>query len=363
MDFFASLYEIDSAESSSSSLVASVDIGVEGGGVFDILDSSSISTDSSSSVIYEEQMATNPLRATAEKLAETKHKNDTEELTDANGQTTHINNNVPLAIIGDKGSGKTTMIKALIETIHSVKENGFVSIYYIYTTLSLDLELPEYVVCIDINRAESFLTSLFEIKSIYNSYVVFFDKLQKSRLLDRIDDENDKKLARVLSLADNEIIRYNQEVVNSGADTAAVVDKIIETGERLVKKFSKPFSLDSVRIPAMRKDQRDCIIIDDVAIAGKLLFKSLKDNDIYEYLTLSRHMRLLVIFAGQQVEQLPKPIRREIMTWMFSRNTSLSLLDGVISLNARKRIEEVQGRLKRYEFVVYNAYDDYVGVV
>lgn len=308
-------------------------------------------------------MTANPLRTVAAKLAETNHKNDTEELTGPKGQTTHINNNVPLAIIGDKGSGKTTMIKALIDTMHNVKENGFVSIYYIYTTLSLDLDLPEYVVCIDINRAESFLTSLFEIKSIYNSYVVFFDKLQKSGLLDKIEDENDKELARVLSLADNEIIRYNQDVVNSGLETAVVVDKIIETGERLVKKFSKPFSLDSVRVPAMRKDQRDCIIIDDVAIAGKLLFKSLKDNDIYEYLTLSRHMRLLVIFAGQQVEQLPKPIRREIMTWMFSKNTTLSLLDGVISLNARKRIEEVQGRLKRYEFVIYNAYDDYVGVV
>lgn len=302
----------------------------------------------------------NPLRVTANRLADTKHESKTENLI-VNNRDTNIPNNVPIAIIGEKGSGKTTLLNALIETLHEPNNHlGFVSVFYIYTSLSLDVELPEYVVRINVNQAESFLAQFFEVKSIFNSYLKFFEKVNKSKIL---KEDNEKNLKEFLSVCDNDIIKYNDEVVNSGSNIHVIIDKIIETGEKILSKFSKPFFIDSIKVPGIRKQQRDAIVVDDIAIAAPLLFKNKKSNSIYEYLTLSRHMKTLIVFSGQQLDQLPKPIRREIMCWIVSKNTTLELLNGIVQKAKVDQIQELQKNLQKYEFVIYNAVSGVIGVL
>ena len=308
----------------------------------------------------------NPFRMLANKIADTRNKNKTNDIV-INNQNTNIPNNLPTAIIGDKGSGKTTLINAIIESTHT--NQVFDHIYYLYSSLTLDLELPNYVTKIDINSADSFLANLFEIKAIYNSYLKLFNKLRKSGLLDQIDsddlgsDNDHKVLKSVLDLCDNEVMKYNQDIINSGLQDDQKIDKILTTGEKIVTKFSKSFYIGSVRIEGLKQDERDAIIIDDIAIAAKILFRKIKDNPIYEYLTLTRHIRIFVLFAGQQIEQIPKTIRREVCCWLVSKNTNLELLNGVLSKQTLGRIESKQLQLQKYEFVVYNCDSGYLGII
>lgn len=310
----------------------------------------------------------NPLRTIADSLANPSHKNKTEDLI-VNGHTTNLPNNVPIAIIGEKGSGKTTLLNAIIKGINdNSKANDFKNIFYIYTTLSLDQEMPEFVTRIEISKAESFLQQFFAIKSIYNSYCKFFTKLKSSKILgdksdDTVNEPDDVRLRKLLDITDNEIIKYNDGIVNSGANIKVIIDKLISTGQKVINKFSKDFFIEDIKVNGLRRQQRDAIVIDDIAIAGNILFKQRKDNNIYEYLTLSRHMRILIIFAGQQIDQLPKMLRREIMCWILARNTSLELLQGIINKNRCAQLLEQQRNLRKYQFVIYNIVNDYVGVL
>ena len=68
-------------------------------------------------------------------------------------------------------------------------------------------------------------------------------------------------------------------------------------------------------------------------------------------------MRLMVCFAGQQIEQVPKSIRREIMCWIVSKNTNLELLKGILSKDVLRDITEKQKEIDKYEFVVFNMID------
>lgn len=304
-----------------------------------------------------------PFRKLIDSYADNSNKTKTDTLY-INNYDTNIPNNVPVGIIGDKGSGKTTLLKALADIMHKSK---FVTIFYVYTSLSLDNELPEFVTRINIDNAESILMKYFEIKSIYNSYVKFFDKAKASKILEEYGNNNDehsvRKLTEFLNICDNDIIKYNSEIVNSGSDIHVVIDKIIDTGEKIIKKFSEAFYIDGIKINGIKKNQYDSIIIDDIAIAAPILFKNMKSNSLYEYVTLSRHMRILIIFAGQQLDQLPKMMRREIMCWILSKNTNLELLTGILQKSVLKTIEDKQKTLKRYEFVVYNVVTDFTSVV
>lgn len=303
----------------------------------------------------EQTNISNPLRELANKLANKKHKNNIDNIF-INGEDTNIPNNLPTAIVGDKGSGKSTLIKAIMEGAN--KEGLFKHIYFIYSSLSWDEELPPYVIKIDINNCDEFLANLFEIKTIFNSYVNFFEKVNKKD----IDDDN-AVLDKFLSQCDNNIIKYNQDIVNSGMSDHVIIDKIIDTGEKIINKFTKDFFIGNVKVDGLRKDERDAIIIDDIAIAAKVLFRQIKDNPIYEYLTLTRHMRLFVLFAGQQIDQIPKAIRREIMCWLISKNTNIELLKGVLQNRVLNEIENKQALLQKYEFVLYNCASGYLGVL
>lgn len=299
----------------------------------------------------------NPLRRIANEVADKKHKNNINNIV-INKEDTNIPNNLPVAIIGDKGSGKSTLIKAIMKSTH--ENNTFDHIYFIYSSLSWDEELEPYITKIDVNNCDEFLANLFEIKTIFNSYVKFFERMNKKKY----NDNNNKKLLETfLSECDNNIIKYNQQIINKGLEAHVVIDKIIDIGDKIISKFSKDFYIGNIKINGLRKDERDAIIIDDIAIAAKILFRQIKDNPLYEYLTLTRHMRLFILFSGQQVEQIPKALRREVMCWLISKNTNLEMLNGVLQKQTLQNIYQKQLQLQKYEFVIYNCADGYLGII
>lgn len=296
----------------------------------------------------------NPLRDKADKIADTTNKNKTHNIV-INGVDTHIPFNLPCAIIGDKGSGKSTLIRSLIEL--SKEHKIFKHVFFIYSSITWDSDLPPYVIKVDVNDCEQFLSILFETKAIYNSYYKYFNSINFKKL-DKMNTENEETLKNeFLKNVDNNIIKYNKSVINSSLLPSVKISRIIDTGEKILKTFSKPFNIGNVVIDRLYPDDLDAIIIDDIAIASKMLFKSMKDNPVYEYFTLTRHMRIFLLLAGQQVDQIPKMIRREIMCWLFSKNTSLELLTGVLTRSVIKKIEIEQQKLNPYEFVVYNSVD------
>lgn len=286
----------------------------------------------------------NPFRTYANKIADTGNKNKTSNIV-IDGVDTHIPNNVPIAIIGDKGSGKTTLLNSIMELTYEHKIYNH--IYFIYTTLSLDQELPKFVTAVNVNEAEEFISNLFEIKSIFNSYYKLFHSMTEKQL-ETLDLEH----------VDNNIIKYNSGIINSNMDEKTKVEKIISTGEKILKSFTKPFKLGNVAIKGLHYDDMDLLVIDDMAIAAKIIFKRITDNPLYEYFTLTRHMRMSIILSGQQIEQLPKMLRRETQCWIVSKNTNLELLKGVLQVQTLKNIYQKQQQIaNQYEFVLYNAID------
>ena len=308
--------------------------------------------------VTKEKLAPNPFREMANDLADEGSKNKTHNI-EINGVDTHIPFNLPTALIGDKGSGKTTLIKSLMKLTH---ENGiFQHIFFIYSPLTWDEELPGYITRVDVNDSDGFLATLFESKAIYNSYFKFFKSLD-FKLIEKLADEGKLTEEEFTKHMDNNIVKYNKDIYNTDMNPNEKLDKIITVGEKLLKAFSKPFKIGNILVPGFRADDMDAIIIDDVAIAAKYLFRKIRDNPLYEYLTLTRHMRLFILFSGQQVEQIPKTMRREIMCWMVSKNTTLELLRGVLTPSAIDRIEKEQERLEKYHFVVYNCVDGSISI-
>lgn len=300
----------------------------------------------------------NPFRIYANKIVDTKDKNKSSNIRIGNTDT-HVPVNLPTAIIGEKGSGKTTLIKSIIELTN---EKIFNNIYYVYSTLTTDQIFPPEITKIDVNDCSSFLQKLFKIKSIFNSYYKFFTSIP-FKTLQKLYEEGNLKETDVTKLVDNNIVKYNKDELNKLTDPVLKIDAIINNGKNLIRKFSKPFFIDRYQMKGFKYDDRDAVIIDDIAIASSIMFQHIRDNFFYEYLTLTRHMRLFVLFAGQQLEQIPKSFRREIMCWILSKNTNLEMLKGILTKETLRRIVEVQEKLEPYEFVLYNMPDYFIGKI
>lgn len=302
----------------------------------------------------------NPIRKKANTIGKNAPKNNNSAYIEINGENTYIPVNLPTAIIGDKGSGKTTLLLSIMESTHEHKI--FNHIYFIFSPLTWDLELPPYIHKINISDAEQFLSTYFEIKSIFNSYLKFFKSLNFPDLMKKAN-KGLLKEEDILEHIDNNIVKYNKKVFNGQVDPNIKITKIVEIGEKLIKKFSQPFYINNIKVDGLMDNERDLIIIDDIATASKMLFKKTTDDYLYEYFTLTRHMRLCIILAGQQVEQIPKKLRREIMCWLLSKNTTLSLLDGVIQKEVMTEIQKKQQQLNKYEFVIYNKMDGEIAII
>lgn len=300
----------------------------------------------------------NPFRAYADKIADTKDLNRTSNII-IDRIDTHIPVNLPTAIIGEKGSGKTTLIKAIIELTN---KKVFNNIYLIYSPLTTDQVFPPDVIKIDVNDSATFLQKLFKIKSIFNSYYKFFTSLSFKALEEAYN--NGKLTDRdIMKYVDNNIVKFNKDNLNSITDPLVKVDIILNNGKEILKKFSKPFFIDRYQMNGFKFNDRDAVIIDDIAIASKIMFNNIKEDFFYQYLTLTRHMRLFILFAGQQLEQIPKKYRREIMCWIISKNSNLEMLKDILTRETVYKIHDKQEELKPYEFVLYNMPDYFVGKI
>ena len=287
-----------------------------------------------------------------------------------NNEDTHIPINLPSAIIADKGSGKTTLLKTIM--YESFKNKQFNHIYFIFSSLTWDEELPSYIIKINIDISESFLSKYFNIKSLFISYSNFINKLanlDSSRLdfiqslksfLEAIDNNISKEFNSEITFLSDLSMKYTKDIkIEELNKTEEIINKIINNANKFINTYSKEFYIDNIKVDKINKNDRDLIVIDDIAIASKILFKQMKESSIYKYLTLTRHMRLCILFSGQQVDQIPKFIRREIMTWIFSKNTSIELLEGILNKSIINKINENKNKLNRYEFLLYNCIEDY----
>lgn len=282
------------------------------------------------------------------------------------GQDIGIPVNLPTAIIGDKGSGKTTLVKTLMEETQGTIFNH---IYFIYSNLSFDDDEDTFVTKIPVDNSEEFLQTYFKKKSIFYSFTNFIEKIEKvidskSRKIDKIGMIDDFLKCCDTSIFEEfgtEILKLQSLMRNPDSDPflnpVDLIDGIILRVRKEIKTLMKPFQIMNVKINGIKKDERDAVIIDDIAIASKVLFKSMSESVIYKYLTLTRHMRLFILFAGQQVDQIPKYIRREIMCWLFSKNTSIELLKGIFPPEKMKQIIQKQSSIGRFEFVLFNTND------
>ena len=293
----------------------------------------------------------NPLRKAADEIAKHKGKDDTENIF-INGVDTHIPNNLPLAIIGEKGSGKTTLIKALIR---ETQGKTFKHTFYIYSNGNMNEELPPEVIKINVNKAMSFLSMLLETKAIYNSYYKFFKSIEWQRLESLGNNVSD---ADIMKNCENSIYKYNEAIINSKLEPSEKLNKIVETGTKILKTFSQPFFIENIAISPLNPNDIDALYIDDIAIASTILFEHIKYNKLYEYFTISRHIRMFICLAGQQIDQIPKFMRKEIMSWILSRNTELERLEGVVKKSAIEKIRQEQEKLNGYEFILYNSVDN-----
>ena len=291
-----------------------------------------------------------PLRAKANELAKGKHTDDTENII-IDGIDTHIPNNLPVAIIGEKGSGKTTLIKALIE---KTQNTTFKHIFYVYSNGNMNEELPPDTIKINVNNALPFLAMLFETKALFMSYYKFFKSIQWKELHNKEEKGEEITNADIFKACDNVIYKYNEATMNSNMQPIDKWERIVDVGVKTLKTFSRPFFIDNISMTPLSPNDLDALFIDDIAIASQILFTTLKDNKLYEYFTISRHVHMFICLAGQQIDQIPKFMRKEIMAWMLSKNTQLERLDGVIPKSTIKRIMTEQTKLSPHEFLLYN---------
>lgn len=290
-----------------------------------------------------------PLRAVANKLAKGKHADDTEDII-IDGVDTKIPNNLPVAIIGEKGSGKTTLIKALIE---KTQGSTFSHIIYVYSNGNMNEELPPEVIKVNVKNALSFLSLLFESKALFVSYYKFFRSIDFKKL-GELEDKEELTDADIMKACDNVIYKYNEATINSKLQPVDKFKKVVDVGVKTLKSFSQPFFIDNIMMSPLNPNDLDALFIDDIAIASEALFTSLRNNKLYEYFTISRHIHMFICLAGQQIDQIPKFMRKEIMTWILSKNTQLERLEGVIPKAQIKKIAAEQTKLQGYEFILYD---------
>lgn len=278
-----------------------------------------------------------------------------------NGETQDLNisRNAPCVIAGKKGSGKTSFINGLIDGCYDNKI--FVNVIYIYIN-SIDDNLNENVTRCNVKDAEELLTKFFEIKNRFNSCAKFIKTFNESTLLKReltlhdffenYIDNTLEEIATELSMTDNKAI---------------LLKDLIAYAIEFIKIHVKPFiiAIDSRKFNfrPLDYDTNDLIVIDDIAIAAPILFKSQRTNQIYKYFTLTRHLNVCIMLACQELIQVPKMIRHEIDTWLVSKNTNVDLLEDIISSKNLMLLQNAQTKLKQYEFACLNLTENKIIII
>lgn len=326
--------------------------------------------------------------------------------------------NLPTFIVGSKNAGKSTVISALIaaEKLNGVYER----IFYVYTDhvdSTLAETCHETLVRIPLDQSIAFISEYFKIKSEYMSWVKFLDHLYAAKLLNdelNLTDSNIRLDDMTTVYTDNIIdayIRINLNInkkskttaSNSSASssldaaiknagqgskgetpTAGPLAKLREPGrspkgplqspeakilshaQSFISKYSESFEVvvdgTTYYMNGLKFDQYDQLIIDDVGVAAPYLFPtSMNKSPLYKFLTISRHILLGTIIAGQDLQQLPKYARKEVNTFLFGVGLDITGIEYTnIPKNKQRDIMNVYPTVQQYNFLIYNGLNNAV---
>lgn len=288
-----------------------------------------------------------------------------------NEEDINIPLNLPTFIVGSKNAGKSTLISTLIKA--SSENQIYTRIIYIYSD-HVDSTLAEQchvsLIRVPLSASIEFLTEYFTIKTKYMSWVKF---LEKNEAL--ISNENYNLKSLLENYQDNIIDEYVRNSLNANKKKGeqqsyrSPSSKIVAFAESFIEKYSQEFEIVindvSYYIEGLRYYQYDQLILDDIGVSAEYLFPTnINKSPLYHFLTISRHILLGTIIAGQDTLQLPKYARKEINTYIFGVGVAISDIDKTnIPKNKQKEIIKLYQTLKQYDFIIYNGLNNSISTI
>lgn len=274
--------------------------------------------------------------------------------------------NLPSFIVGSKNSGKSTLISTLIKAEYA--NNIYTRIFYIYTD-HVDTTLAETchnaLVRIPLKHSIAFISEYFKIKSEYMSWIKF---LYKNNLVYSSNVPSLLEMTKIYT--DNIIDEYIRNNININQKQTQKQEsepsniKIKEHAIAFIEKYSEEFEIKIegviYHLEGLRYDQFDQLIVDDIGVAVDYLFPTnINRSPLYRYLTISRHILLGTIIAGQDIMQIPKYARKEINTFLFGVGLDIKDISNTnIPKNKQTEIANQYQSVKQYDFIIYNGLDN-----
>jgi hypothetical protein len=292
-----------------------------------------------------------------------------------NEEDINIPLNLPTFIVGSKNAGKSTLISTLIKA--SSENQIYTRIIYIYSD-HVDSTLAEQchvsLIRVPLNASIKFLTEYFTIKTEYMSWVKFLEKNEDviatgiyklETLLSNYQDNIIDNYIRNSLNANKTNKQQNKEIQGYRSPSS----KIVSFAESFIEKYSQEFEIViddiSYYIEGLRYYQYDQLILDDVGVSSEYLFPTnINKSPLYHFLTISRHILLGTIIAGQDTLQLPKYARKEINTYIFGVGVAIADIDKTnIPKNKQKEIIKLYQTLKQYDFIIYNGLNNSISTI
>lgn len=303
--------------------------------------------------------------------------------------------NLPTFIVASKNGGKSTVISTLISAER--KNDTYKRIIYIYTDhvdSTLAETCHETLIRVPLNQSIEFISEYFKIKSEFISWIKFLDhnfkagnitneltlaneKITISDLLrvytDNIIDAyvrntlniNKKKTTATPNIYNNvnpQVLGQNENTQEPNPPTTQILMNACYYIEKYRKRFEIIIDHTTFYIDGLEFNQYDQLIIDDVGVAAPYLFPSTQaKSPLYKFLTISRHILLGTIIAGQDILQLPKYARKEINTFMLGVGLDISTIETTnIPKNKQREISADYPSVKQYDFLLYNGLNNII---
>ncbi len=305
------------------------------------------------------------------------------------GDDTNITKNLPVFIVGSKSAGKSVLISTILNGCAS---NDVYNKYIYISADGADSTLAETndteLIMVDYMNAPSFIAQYLKMKAEFISWCKFLIKnniefentppehiphieILLTRYSDPIVSNYVRSELNIKLDANNMVIRQRkkQGAGSVVADNVQPNIKLVQHAWEIVNKCLKDIKIkvgETVYyLKPLRYDGFDMIIIDDVAKCKRLLFPgNISDNSpLYKYMTVSRHILMGLIIAGQDTQQLPLYARTQIQTFIFGKgiNIEKSINDSqTIPANKKREIIDGYDQLEQYQFIGYNAVNDSV---
>lgn len=301
--------------------------------------------------------------------------------------------NLPTFIVASKNGGKSTVISTLISAER--KNDTYKRIIYIYTDhvdSTLAETCHETLIRVPLNQSIEFISEYFKIKSEFISWIKFLDhNFKAGNITNELTLANEKitisDLLRVYT--DNIIDAYVRNTLNINKKKTTATPNIYNNinpqvlGQNetepnppttqilmnacyYIEKYRKRFEIiidhTTFYIDGLEFNQYDQLIIDDVGVAAPYLFPSTQaKSPLYKFLTISRHILLGTIIAGQDILQLPKYARKEINTFMLGVGLDISTIETTnIPKNKQREISADYPSVKQYDFLLYNGLNNII---